>query len=175
MPITKSQALEIFELAGFTLVGSFSKASERVSAIHNACGREVEILYGSIRRGVGCKYCQIGTLNLTKPAFIYLMSNDLLEAHKIGIGGLESKTNRIDQHAKHGWRLYKKLNFSTAEYAYSVEQQVLQWIRIDLGLPQQVLALEMPQGGHTETFASNEIDPATVWKYLIEVSTRSDN
>jgi hypothetical protein len=168
-PISEDQAIALFENAGFSLVDRFMKASEKVRAVHNACGREVEVLYGSIRNGVGCRFCQVGAINLDKPGFIYLIHNELLMANKIGIGGCESKTNRIDQHRKAGWVLYKRMELNTASRAFSVEQEVLRWLRNDLSLPPFVSAEEMRQGGHTETFDASEIALSTVWDYVCQV------
>jgi hypothetical protein len=36
-------------------------------------------------------------------------------AGKVGIGGDTSKMNRINQHKKYGWALYKRLTLDTAE------------------------------------------------------------
>ena len=104
------------------------------------------------------------------PGFLYLMTNPELSAHKIGIGGYESNTNRIEQHQKHGWALYASIDLETAEDAFRIEQQVLDWIRSELGFGQYLLAEQMPQGGHTETFGLDDIEPEEVWKKVIEVS-----
>ena len=44
---------------------------------------------------------------------------------KVGIGGDTSKMNRINQHKKYGWALYKRLTLDTAEEAYEIEQAVI--------------------------------------------------
>lgn len=96
--------------------------------------------------------------------------NLLLNAHKIGIGGYESNTNRIEQHQKHGWKLFASMDLETAEDAFRIEQQILDWIRTELGFGQYLLAEQMPQGGHTETFGLDEIELDEVWNKVIEVS-----
>jgi hypothetical protein len=98
------------------------------------------------------------------------MTNPDLNAHKIGIGGYESNTNRIEQHQKHGWKLYSSMDLDTAEEAYEIEQKVLDWIRIDLGLGQYLLAEQMPQGGHTETFGEDGIELEKAWYKVLEIS-----
>ena len=97
------------------------------------------------------------------------MRNSELNANKIGIGGYHSSTNRIDQHKKHGWELYSSMDLDTAELAYEIEQQVLDWMRIELGLGQYLLAEQMPQGGHTETFGLDGIELEEVWNKVNEV------
>jgi hypothetical protein len=78
--------------------------------------------------------------------------------------------NRIEQHKKHGWELYKSLDFETAELAYEAEQRILNWVRTELGLPQYLLIEQMPQGGHTETLDAAEIDLPTIWAKVEELS-----
>jgi hypothetical protein len=91
-------------------------------------------------------------------------------AGKVGIGGDTSKMNRINQHKKYGWALYKRLTLDTAEEAYEIEQAVISWLRYDLGLPRFLSSEEMPQGGHTETFSAEEIDSWTIWEEVTRVA-----
>jgi recombinational DNA repair protein (RecF pathway) len=169
-PISKGEVVEVFEKNGFTLVGEFVNTRTPIKAIHNVCKREVFPRYGDVKNGRGCKFCQVGGINLNLPGFIYVMTNEELSAVKVGIGGDTSKTNRINQHKKFGWTLYKRMNLSTAEEAYEVEQSVISWLREDLGLPIFLSSEEMPQGGHTETFSAEEIDSWTIWEEVIRVA-----
>lgn len=165
-PITQEQVSVLFESNGFTLIESFVNTRTPVKAIHNVCGREVSPSYGSVKNGGGCKFCQVGGIDLLKPGFIYVMTNEELLAVKIGIGGTSSKQNRIEQHKRFGWQLYKKLNLATAEIAYELEQEILSWIRNELDLPIFLSADEMPQGGHTETVSAEELDSWTIWEEI---------
>jgi hypothetical protein len=145
--VTENEAKALFESKGFTHVGPFINTRTKIKAVHNVCGRQIELLYGSLKAGSGCKFCQVGGINLLKPGFIYVMTNEELGAVKVGIGGIPTKTNRIEQHSRHGWKLFKKMNFNTAEIPYELEQEILTWLRIDLSLPQYLTSNEMPQGG----------------------------
>jgi recombinational DNA repair protein (RecF pathway) len=167
-PITERQALKLFRAHGFTPLVKFQGAKKAWKSTHNVCGKTVAPTYGSIRRGGGCKYCQIGGINLLAPGFFYLMTNEALGSHKVGIGGFLTVTNRLDQHKRHGWSLYKQVKFESAEKAYELEQQVLDWIRLEIGLPQYLLPSQMPQGGHTETIDASEIDLPKLWKKILE-------
>ena len=169
-PISPAAAKELFLSRGFNPLEEFVNTKTPVRAIHKVCGKEVRPSYGSLRDGGGCKYCAIGGINLTKPGFLYLMTNRELGAHKIGIGGNHSTTNRMEQHKKYGWELYKFLNFDTAETAYDLEQKILSWVRVDLGLLHYLLLEQMPQGGHTETLDASEIDLPTLWSKIEEMS-----
>jgi hypothetical protein len=169
-PISPKAARELFLSRGFKPLEAFVNTKTPVRAIHKVCGREVKPSYGSLRNGGGCKYCSVGGINLTKPGFLYLMTHKELGAHKVGIGGYSSSSNRIEQHQKQGWDLYRTLDFKTAELAYLVEQEVLNWIRLDLGLLQYLALEQMPQGGHTETVDASEIDLPAIWAKVEEAS-----
>lgn len=171
-PISPEAARKLFVSRGFKPLEAFINTKTPVRSIHKVCRREVAPSYGSLRTGGGCKYCSVGGINLTKPGFLYLMTNKEFGAHKMGIGGFASTSNRIEQHKKHGWDLYKSVNFDTAEEAYEIEQNILNWIRLDLGLNQYLILEQMPQGGHTETVDASEIDLPTIWAKVEELSKR---
>jgi hypothetical protein len=169
-PISKEAARKLFTSRGFKPLESYQNSKTPIRSIHKVCGKEVSPLYSSIRNGGGCKYCSVGGINLLEPGFLYLMTNENLGAHKVGIGGFTSSSNRIEQHRKHGWELYKQLDFKTAEAAYEVEQNILLWLRGEIGLSQYLLLEQMPQGGHTETVDGSEIDLPTIWAKIQELS-----
>ena len=173
-PITAEQAIKLFKSLGFKPMEPFKNARTPLKSIHRVCGKEVRPTYSSLRDGRGCKYCSVGGINLSQPGFLYLMTHSELGAHKVGIGGFESLTNRIGQHKKHGWELYKSIDFDTSELAFEVEQQILNWIRTDLGLPKHLVIEQMPQGGHTETVDASEIDLPTIWAKVEELSNLKD-
>jgi hypothetical protein len=54
--------------------------------------------------------------------------------------------------------------------ASDIETKVLEWLRMEVGLPFQLTSKQMPQGGHTETVAASEIELATVWAKVEELS-----
>jgi hypothetical protein len=167
-PISKSAARKLFLSRGFRPLEPYVNSKTPVRSIHKVCGREVSPLYGSIKDGGGCKFCSIGGINLLKPGFLYLITNESLNAHKIGIGGSEASNNRIREHEKFGWIVYQILDFEKAETAYEIEQEVLSWLRNDLGLGHHLLPEQMPQGGYTETVDSYEIDLPTIWEKVVD-------
>ena len=169
-PVTQEEVDSLFESRGFQVIGEFVNTRTPIRAVHNVCGREVATYFGGVKNGGGCKYCAVGGIDLMLPGFIYVMTHDELSAVKIGIGGDTSKMNRINQHKKYGWTLYKRLTLDTAEEAYEIEQAVMSWLRYDLGLPRFLSSEEMPQGGHTETFSAEEIDSWTIWEEVTRVA-----
>ncbi len=102
-----------------------------------------------------------------------MITHEEMQAHKIGIAN-SYKSRKFDdrmyQHEKRGWKLYKKLNYETVKEASDVETMVLKWLRMDVGLPFSLSQKDMPQGGHTETIAASEIDLPTVWAKVEEFS-----
>jgi len=169
-PVTEAQANKMYKSRGFKPIGPFINVRTLRKSIHLVCGKEVSPSYGSLRSGSGCKYCSIGGINLLAPAYLYLITHDSLNSHKIGIGGFDSSMDRLEKHIKQGWRTYRQLDLDTAEEAYEIEQGVLNWLRNDLGLQQYLLAEQMPQRGHTETVDASEIDLPTIWAKVEELS-----
>ena len=169
-PITSQDAMKLFRSNGFTPLVKFTGAKTPWKSKHNVCGKIVSPTWGSLKTGRGCKYCQIGGINLLAPAYLYLITHYSLNSHKIGIGGFDSSVDRLDKHIKQGWKTYSQLDLDTAEEAYEIEQGVLNWLRNELGLQQYLLAEQMPQAGHTETVDASEIDLPTIWAKVEELS-----
>lgn len=169
-PITAAQANKMYKSRGFKLLEPFTNVRTPVKSIHLVCGKKVSPTYGSLRSGSGCKYCSIGGINLLAPAYLYLITHNSLNSHKIGIGGIDSSMDRLEKHKKQGWKTYRQLDLDTAEEAYEIEQAVLTWLRYDLGLQQYLLSEQIPQGGHTETVDASEIDLPTIWAKVEELS-----
>lgn len=137
------------------------------------CGNVVFPRYGTIQAGYGgCGFCVEYGFNLEQPAIIYLITNEKLSAHKIGITNLyDSKENsRMRKHRQNGWLTFKITEFSTGQSAVQVENQVIDWLRNEKGLKQFLTAEQMPQGGWTETVDASEIDLPTIWAKVEEFS-----
>jgi hypothetical protein len=135
------------------------------------CGKVVKPRFGGISAGIGgCKFCGPHGLDFNKPAFIYLITNQALSAHKIGVSGKEVQTERLKAHRKYGWELYKRLDVETGEAAFLIEQEIILWLRKELNLGVYVLREQMPQGGFSETVDASEIDLATIWAKVEKLS-----
>jgi hypothetical protein len=131
------------------------------------CHAEVTPRWSDVRRGQGgCSNCADYGLNYQKPGYIYLITHTELKAHKIGIAN-SYKSRKFDdrmyQHEKRGWELINKLEYTTVKEASDVETAILKWLRIEVGLPMKLTSKQMPQGGHTETVGSSEIDLSAIW------------
>jgi ribosomal protein S27E len=138
------------------------------------CGSIVYPHYGDLNQGQGgCSNCADYGLNYTDKGYLYLITHPLLGAHKIGIAN-SYKSRELDdrmyKHKKHGWKLYKTKNFTKLRKAYQVEQDIIKWFRVEIGLPMYLSDNQMPQGGWTETVDASEIDLPTIWAKVEELS-----
>ena len=134
------------------------------------CGRTVTPAYVAVNGGQGgCKYCAPRGIDYAAPAFIYLITNPELVAHKIGIGNDKTKNNRLKEHQRQGWLVYESMKVSTGEDAEILEKKVLVWLRREMMLPYFLLPEQMPQGGYSETVNAEEITLPTIWAKVEEL------
>jgi hypothetical protein len=166
-------ALKIMQSAGLKPLDPYSKALDRWRCECQTCGKIVYPTYSAIKKGQGgCRFCaQIG-IDYTGPGFIYLMTHQHLQSHKVGIGGSKRSRNRdrVIEHQKFGWSLHSRKDFETADDAFQIEQKVLFWLRQEMKLGIFLSESEMPQGGYSETVDASEIDLPTIWAKVEELS-----
>ncbi len=98
------------------------------------------------------------------------MTSRELNAHKIGVSGVDVSDNRIERHIKNGWEEFAVLHLETGEIAYEIEARVLDWLRLDMQLPPYLIPELMPQGGYSETVDSSEIELDAIWAKVEELS-----
>lgn len=134
------------------------------------CGNLISPKLNNVQNGSGCIHCSDFGFNLSEKAYFYLMVHQELNCFKVGIGGGTTKNDRIGIHLKFGWELFRRIDFPTGIMALEVEQEVLSWLRVDLGLGVHLIAEQMPQGGHTETVDASEIDLPTIWAKVEELT-----
>ena len=99
------------------------------------------------------------------------MTNESFGAHKIGVANDKTRVNRVKEHQKSGWVVYKTLNFKSGDDAFEVEQQTLLWLRSRLKLGIFLSQDLMPQGGYSETVDASEIDLVTIWAKVEKLSS----
>ena len=167
------EATRIMQSAGLITLEPYTGSLDRWRCECQKCGKIVTPTYSAIRKGQGgCRFCaQIG-IDYTGPGFIYLMTHQHFQSHKVGIGGLKRSRNRdrVTEHQKFGWNLHSRKDFDTADDAFQVEQKVLNWLRNEMKLGIFLSVSEMPQGGYTETVDASEIDLPTIWAKVQEFS-----
>jgi hypothetical protein len=138
------------------------------------CGNIVYPHYGDLTQGQGgCSNCADYGLNYTDKGYIYLITHPILNSHKIGIANSYKSRDlddRMYKHKKQGWHLYKTKNFVKLRNAFLVEQEIIKWLRVEVGLPIFLSDNQMPQGGWTETVDASEVDLPTIWAKVEELS-----
>lgn len=169
--VDPNSALEIMLGAGLTPLDVYVRADKPWRCICNKCQKVVTPTYTSIRLGQGgCRYCTNKGLDYNEPAYLYLMTHQTLGAHKVGIANDKTRVNRVKEHQKYEWALFKSIQFETGDKAFQIEQQVLAWLRQKKGLGIFLSKEEMPQGGYSETVDASEIDLPTIWAKVEELS-----
>lgn len=168
--IPEAEAIEIMLNNNFVTLAPYVDANTKWKSQCKSCKHIVYPRLSNVKNGSKCIYCSTKGLDLEKPAFIYLISNPILQAHKIGIGGMDTRFNRIGQHTKRDWILFRSMNVKSGELALQIEQEVLDYLFGELGMKPFLAAEQMPQGGHTETIDSTEIDLITLWNKVLEIS-----
>jgi hypothetical protein len=165
-------ALKFMKSIGLTPLSDFPGSNKPWRCKCLVCGLEASPRWSDLQRGQGgCSNCADWGLNYGKPGYVYLISHQELNAHKIGIANSyksKKSDDRMYHHEKQGWYMYNKLSFKTVKEASDVETAVLKWLRIEVGLPIFLSHKQMPKGGHTETVNASEIDLVTIWKKVEE-------
>ena len=137
------------------------------------CEKEIRPRYSTVNKGIGgCKYCATHGYDFSKGGVLYLITNERLGSHKIGITNEGAKEKRLEKHLKQGWLIYRTIFSPDGNQAFEIEQEILSWWRNDLGLQVFLSTSEMPQGGFTETVDANEIDLLTIWAQVEKVNSK---
>jgi hypothetical protein len=136
------------------------------------CKKIITPTLGNVQNGSGCINCSLYGFNLSNVAYFYLMYHLELNSYKVGVGGGNTKIDRIEMHKSFGWELYNRKDFKRGKDAYEVEQELLLWLRTEVELGVYLLDEQMPQGGHTETVDASEIDLPSIWAKVEELSKK---
>jgi hypothetical protein len=128
------------------------------------CGRTVTPCYSTIQRGGGgCRWCANSGFKSGEDALVYLITHPGYGAVKIGI--TDAKGGRVKKHLQRGWEVLATVRVP-GETAIAIEDEILDWWRVDLTLSPYLGREEMPQGGWTETVDSMEIDVASTLRRI---------
>jgi hypothetical protein len=128
---------------------------------HLACGRVMKIPLSTTKRtGGGCKFCANYGFQYSKPAYLYLIRNDSLNAVKIGIANPSRRSDgdRLKRFIKLDWEVIAVWNFQKGKHAEQAEKQIFKIIRKDRKIPAYLSSSQMVIGGHTETMDADSVD-----------------
>lgn len=169
--VDPNTAFEVMMGAGLTPLEVYARADKPWRCTCNKCQKVVTPTYTSIRLGQGgCRYCANKGLDYNESAYLYLITHQTLSAHKVGIANTTTRVNRIKEHQKFGWELFKKIDYDSGDEAFQIEQLVISWLRQEKGLGIHLSKEQLPQGGYSETVDATEIELVTIWAKVEELS-----
>ena len=169
--VDEIDAMKLAVKCGFVPLVKYPGANTPWKCKCKVCGKTSTPRYTTMQqRQGGCKFCSTGGFDFLSPAIIYLISSSKFSAHKVGVAGATEHNHRLDKHRLNGWTIYKHKEFKNGEVAFAIEQKVLNWFMNDKKLFPFVSPEDMPQGGSSETVDAAEIDLATIWAKVEELS-----
>lgn len=135
------------------------------------CKRIITPTLGNVKSGhKGCVYCAPAGLGMEKNSYVYLITNQELNAHKVGIGNVKKHMDRLGRFNARGWITYKVWQFDTGREALDVEKLIFKVIRKDLKIPIYLSYEEMKStGGHVETMGADSISLIELEKIIKKV------
>ena len=164
--VDPSDAEMIMLAAGYTPLEPYKSSKVKWKCRHEICGKITFPRFNSIHNGQGgCTNC-VDKFSYYDLSYFYVIQNSFLDSLKIGISNTDSKGDRVEVHAKHGWILVERIDFENGFLAYDFEQTLLTFIRNNLKVPYHLSKNEMPQGGWTETMSAESISLPTLLKLV---------
>lgn len=139
----------------------------RCRCMNQVCGADVFPTLGSVNsRGTGCSECAEYGFKRDRPALVYLLHHQRLQAAKVGICNLG--TGRIEKHLGRGWQLHKTLSFALGRDAERLEREILvEWRAQDW---KPVHDAGQAYDGWTETTPlGGDICLAALWDGVLEL------
>ena len=108
------------------------------------------------------------------PSYLYLITHDEFNSHKVGIGNVRSIKrsweDRLEKFKREGWQTYKVWQFKTGGEALKIEKAVFKVIRKDLKLPIHLSKEQMPKTeGQSETVDADSITLLQLEKIIKKV------
>ncbi|MEV0322539.1 RNA polymerase sigma factor [Streptomyces sp. NPDC050658] len=164
--VDREEAEDLMREQGYEPLEPYPGASTHWKCRCTYCGNIVHPTYSNARSGYGCRKCCPRGISYDQPAVVYLITHCEFRAVKIGITGQSAKVDRIQRHIKQDWKVFRRLEVTSGEMAFRIEQAVLRHLRDELGLPAHVAQQDMPQGGYTETFDAEEATPYELWQLI---------
>ena len=169
--IEEEDAIALMISKGYKPLVPYKSTHTRWKSEHLECGNIVYPQHSNIRivHG-GCSKCKSFGMNVKSPAYVYLITNTELNAHKLGVGNIKKTRDRKEQFNLKGWRTYKIWQCKTGLEALSIEKEVLRIIRIERKLPIYLNKEQMGWlRGETETVDADSISLLQLEKIINKV------
>jgi hypothetical protein len=136
------------------------------------CEKIIFTTLGQVRRGSGCRYCRKFSIDFNSPSYVYLITNSLLNSHKIGIANIKTsnRTDRLELFKKQGWSVFKVWGSLLGDEAYEIEAETFRILRKELKIPVHLSREDMPKTrGETETMSADSITLLELEKIIKKV------
>lgn len=140
------------------------------------CGNTVYPKYNNVsQKSGGCGFCAKKGIDLNKASYVYLITHQILGAHKVGIGNVQEKIRKDRLKGSRGflimgWQIHKIWNTKTGADATSIETAVFRIIRKDLNLMPYLSKEDMPiTRGESETINADSISLLQLEKIINKV------
>lgn len=135
------------------------------------CHKIVYPKYASIQSGqLGCRYCALKGINMNNPSYVYLITNNHLNAHKVGMGNHKKRNDRLARFLKEGWKAFRVWETQTGAEAIDIEREVFKILRQEMKIPVFLSKDDMPKTeGHTETVDADLITLVKLEKIIDKV------
>lgn len=165
--VNVEQAIELMLSRGLTPLVDFPGSVKPWLCRCENCGRETSPAYSAIysKPKGGCKWCADKGIDYAAQSIVYLITHAEFGAHKVGIAAETSQ--RMSAHAREGWETYNTLHVVDGYTAKRIEDQVLSWWRLELGLAHYLLPEQMPHGGFSETVDAEEVNLFSTWEQVL--------
>lgn len=172
--VDPKEAKDFMKLSGYEPLVPFSGAHQSWESTHLLCGNVVTPSYSTLKSGNGgCKYCAEYGFQYSKPAYLYLITNEALGAHKIGIANPAKikKSDRLHRYRHNGWSVIKVWDFPNGKVAEEIENELLLYLRVNLGLPPYLTISDMGgHKGHTETVSAEAISLLELERMIVKAA-----
>lgn len=169
--VDEESAVEIMLLANLEPLEPYSGNKIPWKSKCLKCSRIVYPRWNDVQKGhTGCNYCAPKGINLTKPSYLYLITHDELNAHKVGIGNHKKVNDRLGRFRKFGWKTHKVWEFETGKEALDIEEEVFKILRGEMSLPIYLALDDMKKTqGHTETVGADSITLVEIERIIKKV------
>lgn len=165
-------AIAVMKSKGYEPQVPYKNSHANWKSIHKPCGNLVSPPYAQIQQGRGgCKHCAEWGFQYDRQSYLYLITHQDLNAHKVGIANVakEIKSDRLRRMKNDGWEIFKVWHFEEGKTPEKIEKLVFKRLRIDRNLSSFLTIGQMKHGGETETVNADEISLLEIEKIINKV------
>ena len=171
-----SVAIQVMLASNLEPLVPYKSAHARWKSKCLKCGNTVYPKYNNIsQKNKGCGFCAKKGIDLNKASYIYLITHEVLGAHKIGIGNKQEKVRKDRLKGSRGflmagWQIHRIWNTETGGVATEIETAAFRIIRKDLNLAPYLSKEDMPTTrGESETINADSITLLQLEKIINDV------